>query len=735
MFGSQFIASPPDQNLPIEKIVAKYGSLKEAYKQAGQYYSMAYNRNGIRRPNESTVDLAGSEYGEITENWNMFHGLQNTRIFKFLDQVLDAQGNIGDMPIPIQPGQEAGTIMIFLQGLFLGVAGNAEPTIKVINDDLKTKMTQKFKMIEMKRLFEENIKAIEEAANGEFVVPADPSAGKEKIIKAVFNSFASGLQLHASRLVDYVRENSATLGDMLRAYTNHLCARHSVLHVNENGIIEVINGELYAKVATKDHDFGRYDVARMFVNFMQKDEMIAQNKQWLTKEEIDSIRSGAFAASNLFNQYQQYYGYDLYVPNSEIMTGVTVYYKSIIDSGYINKKDIDGSVYIKPLSKKQIEKGRKGVDLLVMRKVTIWAGMFATNYGIARVVEDPNQVGNKLFPLLEFSANTFQGKNVCLMDRLKWKQQQLDAIDNRITEKYSKDLGTILTMNGAKFDDGLTPEIAYGILRKNGVQISKKTAYAEDPTNRERMIEAQDVSLMKDITNYIAIKKELREEERDIANVNNVVMGTPNSYVGAKTQMNSSALATNSLQYGIYGTMQLWADAMAIAIEMLRQRIIEDPENPIYVNLLGDAGIEAILDTKDIPFYRWNLTISHDDAIDPQMRERLMNLLQMFAGNKEVTIRDMLEVYSAKTLSQLKDYASYAQEKTRMMQMIDQAEALKANTQNAQTIAQGNVQGRQIEADARLMATQKNNATKLADTALQQTGDPEAAAAIMQAVQ
>jgi hypothetical protein len=246
------------------------------------------------------------------------------------------------------------------------------------------------------------------------------------------------------------------------------------------------------------------------------------------------------------------------------------------------------------------------------------------------------------------------------------------------------------------------------------------------------MIQREDLSLMRDISQYIAIKKDFREELRDIANVNNVVMGTPKSYVGLKTQQNSSALASNSLQYGIYGVMQIWADAMAIAVEMVRQRVIADPENPLFVNLLGDEGIQMIVDTKDTPFHRWHLTISHDDAIDPQLRERIMGLMTMFAGSKEITMRDVLEVFTAKTLSQLKDYAAYAQEKTQMMQMIDKAEAMKANTENAQTIAQGNVQGRQIEADARLAANSKDNATRLANTALQQTGDPEAAAAIMQ---
>ncbi len=731
MFGLPFIGTLPDQNLPPAKIIEKYGSIKEAYKLAGQYYSMAYNRTGVRRPNESTVDYATSEFSEILENWDMFHGLQNTRIFKYLDQVLDGD-TITDMPIPVQPGQEIGTIILFLQGLFLGVAGGAEPTVKVINDDIKNKATQKFKMIEMKRLFGDYIKAIEEAANGEFAIPADPTAGKEKIVRAVFNSFATGLQLHAGKLCDYIRENSATLGDMLRSYTNHLCARHAVLHVNESGMIDVINGEHYAKIASRDHDFGRYDQARMFVTSMHRDEVIANNREWLTKDEIDQIRSGAFAQTEIFSQYANYYGYDLYLPNTEMMTGVTVYYKSVIDSGYVQKKDLEGNPYIKAISSKQREKGRKGIELLVIRKVTIWSNTFATNYGIAKVVEDPSQLGNKIFPILEFSANTFRGKNVCLMDRAKWKQQQLDAIDNRITEMYTMDLGTIIALNGAKFDNGITPERAYGILRKNRTIVTKKNAYAEDPTNREPMIQREDLSLMRDITQYINIKKDFREELRDIANVNNVVMGTPKSYVGLKTQQNSSALASNSLQYGIYGVMQLWADAMAIAVEMVRQRVINDPENPLFVNLLGDEGIQMILDTKDVPFNRWHLTIDHDDAIDPQLRERIMGLMTMFAGSKEISMRDVLEVFTAKTLSQLKDYAAYAQEKTQMMQMIDKAEAIQANTQNAQTIAQGNVQGRQVEAETRDITNKRDNVTKLADTALKQTGDPEAAAAIMQ---
>jgi hypothetical protein len=700
---------------------------------AAQYYARAYNKSGIKYDTQSSINPNSSEFDEICRNWDMFHGLQQTSMFKFLNQVLEEDGeDIIDTAIPIQPGQESAAIFLFLQGMFLGIASNADPTVVVMNQDIKNKITKKLKMVEIKRIFAEQIKYVEEATGTTFNAPGDPSEGNEKILKAVYNSFGTGLQLYAGKLYNYIKANSATTSDMLRSFTNQMVGRRAALHCTDDGFIDVIQPEYYASVFGKDHDFGRYDIARMFVQTMHKDEVIAKYQDWLSDEEKEQIRSGSFADSEIFQNYMRGYGYELYNPTTNFMTGVTVYYKSTIDSGYIFKQDLEGNRFIK---KVRAGSKKKGIEVQVLRKATIWSNMFVVDYGIAKTIDDPNQFGNKLFPLICFQPNTYRGINQCLADRMMWKQQQLDAIDNKITEMYSMDLGTIIAMNGSKFDNGLTPSRVYNILRKNKVIVTKKSPDLNDPTNREPLLQREDVSLMRDIQSYMNIKESFKNELKEIANVNNVTMGTPTSYVGLKTQQNSAALASNSVQYTIVGTLQLWADAGSIALENLRKKVVVDPENPIYQNMLGEKGVQMIMDAKDIPFSQWLLYISHQDVIDPARKERMLRAMDMLMQAGAVDWRDWLEVEDAKTISQLKDYTNFAVAKKQYMQQMQQMQAAAAKQQQVEAMAAAQLQGKAMDNEAMLQAQSQGNATRLADTALRETGDVNAANAVMQGAQ
>jgi hypothetical protein len=729
MFDSVYTGTLPEQNLPPNEIVLKYGSIKNAYRLAAQYYARSYNKSGIKFNTQSQVTSNNSEFEEICRNWDMFHGLQATSMFAFLNQVMDDDGqDITDTAIPIQPGQETAAIFLFLQGLFLGVASGVDAKVIVLNQEIRNKITQKLKMVEVKRIFAEQIKMMEEASNTKYNAPADPSDGNEKILKAIYNSFSSGLQLHAGRLYDYIKQICIGSSDMLRSFTNQMVGRRSVLFCSEDGFIENIQPEYYASVSAKDNDFGRYDIARMFVQTMHKDEVIAKYQEWLSPEEIDQIKSGSFANTDIFNNYARGYGYELFNPVTNFMTGVTVYYKSTIDSGYIFKEDLEGNKFIRKL--KNTSK-RKGVEVQVLRKATIWSNMFVVDYGIAKTIDDPTLFGNKLFPILVFQPNTYRGINQCLADRMMWKQQQIDAIDNKITEMYTMDLGTIITLNGAKFDNGMTPQRVYNILKKNRVMVTKKSPDLNDPTNREPYIQREDVSLMRDIQQYITIKESFKNELKDIANVNNVTMGTPTSYVGFKTQQNSAAIASNSIQYSISGILQLWADASSLALENMRQRVIKEPGNPIFENLLGDEGINMIMDTKDIPFSQWMLHISTQDIIDPARKERMLRAMDMLMQSGQVNWRDWIEVEDAKTMSQLKDYSSYAVAKKKFDAEQQQMQQMAAQQQQQQMAAQAQIQGKQIDAESRMAQTAQNNTAKLADTALKQTGDPQVVAEMM----
>ena len=181
--------------------------------------------------------------------------------------------------------------------------------------------------------------------------------------------------------------------------------------------------------------------------------------------------------------------------------------------------------------------------------------------------------------------------------------------------------------------------------------------------------------------------------------------------------------------------MQLWADAGSIALENLRKRVVRDPENPIFQNLLGEKGIQMIIDAKDIPFSQWLLYISHQDVIDPARKERMLRAMDMLMQSGAVDWRDWLEVEDAKTISQLKDYTNFAVAKKQYMQQMQQMAAAQAKQQQVDTMANAQIQGKAMDNEAMMQAQSQSNATRLADTALRETGDVGAAEQIMAGAQ
>jgi hypothetical protein len=361
------------------------------------------------------------------------------------------------------------------------------------------------------------------------------------------------------------------------------------------------------------------------------------------------------------------------------------------------------------------------------------ANIAAVNYGIDHVIEDANQFGNKLFRILVFQPNTYDGRNVCLADRVMAKQEQIDAVESRINEFFSQDLGNIIEFIGDQFDNGIDPQKIWGQLKRTKIHIRKKSPNIEDPTNRMNSMNLISASLMKDIQEYINLKASFKNDIKEIANVNSVVMGTPGEYVGAKTQQNSAALATNSVQYGIIGTMQLFADAGTYALELMRRRVIEDTTNPLFINLLGEDGIQRILDSKDVPYNKWLLRLKFNDILDPSKKERILRFLEALSsqGGSQVDFRDFINVMQAKTISELKDSTEFAYQRKMYEQRLTEAANMAARNEGVQIMAEGqNMKEVTTQQNENLRAA-NNNATKLASDAMKVTGSPEAAAAIM----
>jgi hypothetical protein len=180
------------------------------------------------------------------------------------------------------------------------------------------------------------------------------------------------------------------------------------------------------------------------------------------------------------------------------------------------------------------------------------------------------------------------------------------------------------------------------------------------------------------------------------------------------------------------GTLQTFTDAANFALNQLVKKIQKDPTNSKWENLLGEDGVKRLLDLKDKPYSKMHLTIDLQDTIPEERRARILaNLDRLMAGG-QIDFEDYINVEDATNITQLKEYAKYAVKK-REFAAQQQAYADAVSRQNAaETIAQGNQTGREIEATARMESEKIQSATGLAKTAMQQGASPEDAAQIIQ---
>lgn len=727
MFDITIAGTLPDQSLTDSQIIQKYGSLKNYYRYSGMYYAKYFNRLPTNDFDKTRIGIGTSVAAQIQDNYLYLHGLQQNNTFAYLEQIEDG-GQIVNLATPYLPGQDIATILTFLQGQFLGIASSAEPSIKVLNPDIKNKITKEIKMVEVARKFSSVLEKIKAETGIAFEPPANPNASTDEVIKTVMRSFATGLQEDADKLLSYIKQNSMGYQDYVRGYMDAIVGRRCVLFVNDDGQLENVPPYSYGYVSARDDDYGRYDVARMKFRYAHKDEILAKYHPWLTREDQKLIRTASFMSDAFYSQLSQMYNYSLFGGTQDFLAEMDIYYKATLDMGYRVVKDDNGNKRAYKLK----EGGRKkGMPTQVLKKCKLIANMFVVDYGIYDIIEDPVQEGNKLFPIVAFMPNTYNGVNQSLVDRTKGKQMELDAIDFRIRENYTTDLGTIISMNSKKFINGVTPTQLYGQLRKTRMTMSVPTGEPGDPTDREPMMQREDVSLMRDIENYLRIKAEFKNDIKEIANVSSAIMGTPTEYIGLKTQQNSAALASNSVQYVMTGTLQLFADAAAIAIEKLKKIVTSDPDNPKWQNLLGEDGVERLLAIKDDKYTEFLLSLSTRDIIDPVVRAKIGSMMEGFAAVQMIDPVDYLNTLTAKTLSELKDDLEFSvKKKEAREQMRLMLQEASANERTA-IMAEGQAKAKQIEQQGQLAGKQEVNVGKAAVELLKQGYSPEDAAILI----
>ena len=730
MLGSPFYPTKlPNQSLTEDEMVKQYGSVKGFYRATAQHLSTFYNRPSLSEFNKSSSGVNGGEVNQIIDNFLYFHGKQENTTFAYLNDTLDERGALTETATPFLAGQDIGQILMFMQGQFMGIASSAEPRIDVINPEADNETLRKVKLVEVTKAFQKVVEKITETTGFSIETGVSASADMEELTKKLSISPNSNIVKYANIILDYVKRNGMDAMNYVRTMMNCLIGRYAALYVDTDGRIHSIEPYNYARVSYKDDDFGRYDFARGMVQQLHYDDFIAKYGDDLTKVEISEIKEGNFTSSPFFANWVDFYNFPPYNGILGQMTTVTWFWKSTLDSGYDVKLEDSGGKKIFKIRKNKDNK--KGLPVQVIRRATIGAYNYVVDYGIHAVLDDPNKEGNKLFPILCFAPDTYLGTSQSLVDRLKNKQKELDAIDNKVREFWSTDLGTIIALNGKKFKDGVTPQQVYAELKRTRMTVATDSGNEDDPTNNQPMMQREDVSLMRDIQSYLNIKQALKQDIKEIANVSNIIMGSQTQYVGLKTQQNSAALSSNSVQYKFAGCLQVWADAGAMATEYVRKDIAKNPQKIKWQMLLGEDGVDSVVEFSKYPLNQLQAYISTRDIIDPVRKQRMLTMLDNLMATGQIDFEDWLNVEDASTITQLKELAKYSVKKKQAMAQIQAMLNQATQVQRAEVLAQGQAQTKMIEQEGMNKRNLSDNLTRLGGDILKQGGSMEEVNALM----
>jgi len=211
-----------------------------------------------------------------------------------------------------------------------------------------------------------------------------------------------------------------------------------------------------------------------------------------------------------------------------------------------------------------------------------------------------------------------------------------------------------------------------------------------------------------------------------------LVMGTPTEYVSYKTQVNSSQLATNSIQTIMDSVLQLFADAAFLSVEYIKELIISEPDNPLWQNLLGEEGVNRMLDLKDKTFASFLLSITRKSIIDPQRKQRIMAALDSLMNTGKIDFEDWLNAENATIMSELQDVAKYSVDKKRRQEEIMAKFQAEMQQNNAVIAADATVQKQVIDTQGANQRNSKDNISNIVNTMMREGKSEEQIAEFLQ---
>jgi len=667
--GEAAISPPSNYGITEEE---KYANGGAWFAQYGRWIvSNFYNQRRDYVFNESENNVNGIADNAYL-NWSYVFGMQPNNSYKYAESTMDSQA----IPAPWIPGQKISSLVNHLEGRLLEDISDLRVTASNLTRDVTSKRAEMYEKMILK--YETQSIANSFPPGAEFS-PVDVPRGTELSSMEDIKDFTTKWQDKYSIMAERIARSQLSSSSMaekfkksgVQTFVNNLTGMYTYV---DHG--KVLNKVIPAHEAIWDNrvDSDHNDEA-MFAGFVKQlvpyQEIIRRFSKNMRDEDILEIENLA-KEENLSNS-TEWYGALNFLGNSRCngfdwwsnvgtqrmaLSYAKIFFIAPRDFRYkkgnnsfgqprvykINentayRKMTDGEKY--SIDGSSMQGDYKGMDLY---SVTVVGNKYMVDYGLVNnVLRDYDDVSRPILPIKYYCPGMELGFGRSIVDRLRLHQDNLDYIQNKIIDKFSKDYGKVTFINGNKLDE--TSQKLLADIKIAGLHVMKgNSGEADDPSSRMSPIETVDISLDSSVQTYLALKQEEERVMEEAVNLSRVALGQQSSTIGKGVQANT--IAQNS-----YGTAPIFWGLMkhfekVLQYNLDKKQLLYTLDDTIEESLtIGDEGtvLLKILDPKEFGTQQFKLSIELNNALSEQERQEIKAIAQAAAQNRELTLLDYVK--------------------------------------------------------------------------------------------
>jgi hypothetical protein len=637
----------------IDGMVAKY--LRFMVNQ----WNLQYNTPTYHPRNHNQVTRM-SPVEEIKLNYDYYLAQQKSNPFAYLTE--SAEGE--ELPAPYDNGHEIYQVVNHMVGPVVKHFGATTITIESLDPSVQSKKQTRVAMLQAKKQLPEIFKSF--AQEGVQFMPEGGGEGEDMdaAIQEALRKPAHKVEQFGMDILSHVNNTNNIKDSMPKRFKDVVIGRYCGTHITTSAgriVLEPISPwNLIFDRDDQDDDYNRYSLFKGFVSWKTREEIVqaytlGADAQDALKELFDSNRSSSFGTlGGILGETRQSGFMWLESDGPRRIACVTGYFIASITDG-------DGEYY------NTIYQG-------TLIGNTVLVGFGESNnisYDMARP-EWPT------IPIHIYSPDTVMGVNVCPVDRFRQMQSDCDALMLKIRQEISAANGK----NYVFYSDVAQPKDIVEDLKNFRITVINRADPEEPIINNSRMVDVIDMTLDANVIRYIEIRKERKQDMKDVVSQSNITQGMQQTYIGGGTQQATIAQASNGTVSLMQGFFQHFAFIEQHVLNTSKTMLLEAKNEGEADLIFSDSSRDFWKALQDINVMDMQVRIEMEDFIDEETRAELNANAQAWSQNYKDTgfgPVEWLETKEARTTRELKrklkEIFELKEKKAERMRKEDRADA------------------------------------------------------------